>query len=82
MGMRQYTAAEVAKLTGRVDRTIRQLAEANGIGRKFGHVWVFTDADIAKFKAIYRGPKRKPRRGKAVAYTPSESTPTPQEPTP
>lgn len=72
--MKQYTAAEMAALTGRVDRTIRQLAEANGIGHKFGHVWIFTDTDIARFKAIHKGRPRKPRRA-----APSPATDAPQE---
>ncbi len=66
--MRQYTSAQVAQATGRAERTIRQLAEAHEeIGTRLGRWWVFTDADIARIKAISKGRPRKRRAKPAPA---------------
>ena len=69
--MKQYTSTQAAQETGKAERTIRQLAEANGIGRKFGHVWTFTAADVARLKALHRG-----------GYKPRKAPATTEEPTP
>ena len=74
--MKQYTCAEVAQLTGKAERTVRKAAETKGdIGRKFGAVWMFTDADIAKIKAIRMGAPRKPRKAKPATQPTTEPTP-------
>ena len=58
--MKQYTSAEMAQKTGMVERTIRKAAAANdGIGRKVGRDWIFTDADIAKIKAVVGKPRKR-----------------------
>ena len=61
-------AAELATL--RAELATAQ-AEANGIGRKFGHVWTFTAADVARLKALHRG-----------GYKPRKAPATTEEPTP
>jgi hypothetical protein len=77
MGMKQYTSAEMAQKTDRSERTVRQLAEVHGIGRKFGHVWVFAESDIAKFKAIHKGGPKGPRKPKTAAPSTATTEPTP-----
>jgi hypothetical protein len=52
-----YNCKTAAELTGRSPVTVRQLARTRGIGRRVGRDWVFTDADIARLKAI-PGPGR------------------------
>jgi hypothetical protein len=70
MGMEDklYTSAEVAKETRREPRTIRSLAERHQIGRKIGRDWVFTPAELERFREVDpRGGK--PRQdGKPLAY--------------
>ena len=70
-GMKQYTSAEMAQLTGKARRTVLKAAETaaetgNSIGRKIGRDWVFTDADIAKIKKAVGSPRVRPRRVSAV----------------
>jgi beta-lactamase class A len=71
-GMKQYTSAEMAQKTGLAERTIRKAAEANeGIGHKIGRDWVFTDADIAKIKAIVGKPRKRAAQADQPAQEPT-----------
>lgn len=63
--MKQYTVAEAAAISFKAERTIRQLAATHNIGRRFGRAWVFTDADIARLRAIGRGRPSKTRKRRA-----------------
>lgn len=74
-GMKTYTSNQVAELTGRTRRTVLQAAENHPgeIGRKHGRDWVFTDADIAKIRALRMG---RPRTRRA-APSPAPATNAP-----
>lgn len=78
--MQQYTSAEMAQKIGKAAVTVRVLAAKDGIGKKIGRDWVFTDEDVTRFKALRIGkPRGKPRARRAA---PSPATDAPQgEPT-
>jgi len=70
--MTTYTSNQVAELTGRTRRTVLQAAETHAeIGRKHGRDWVFTDADIARIKALRKG---RPRTRRAAPPSPAGAT--------
>lgn len=58
-----YTTAQAAALTGKAERSVRQLAERHDdIGRRIGHWWMFSAADLERIRAIGRGGWRGGRR--------------------
>ena len=47
---RPYTTTEVAEIIGVHPRQVRHLAQKHRIGTRFGRDWLFTAADVRKFK--------------------------------
>jgi hypothetical protein len=47
-----YSAAEAGTLTNRSSLAVRNLARRHGFGQQAGTMWVFTDEDIDRLRAI------------------------------
>ncbi len=63
-----YTTAQAAALTGKAERSVRQLAERHAdIGRRIGHWWMFSAADLERIRAIGRGGWRGGKRASSEA---------------
>lgn len=64
--MTLHTIADAARLTQRSAQSIRKLSERNGIGRKYGRDWLYTDEDLETIRnwrkpGKPKGAKNKPR---------------------
>jgi hypothetical protein len=53
--VRLYDTAEVAAMVQLSQRHTRRLAAQNQRGRRFGNIWVLTDADVLALKQIVEG---------------------------
>lgn len=63
-----FTTAHVAELTGRLKKTVSQIAKERGIGRKLGRDWLFTPEEVAEIQKIDRRGGRPRRDGSPIVY--------------
>ena len=59
--MKLYTAAEAAEAIGTTDANVRRLAREQGIGRRHGRAWMFSEADLRRLAK--RPTMGRPRKG-------------------